>query len=160
MNTTRQGPRLPRLLSLPLRLAPGRLNSALAAHLLERVFAEQRSDGELDFMQGRTACIRLLDAGIELGLTVRVDGFAAHRMDRPVDLTIEGTAYDFLLLITGREDPDTLFFQRRLCMSGDTALGVHLKNFLASVDLDSLPLAGVVRPGLERGLDLYQRMLG
>ena len=67
--------------------------------------------------------------------------------------------YDFLLLIADREDPDTLFFQRRLRMSGDTALGVHLKNFLASVDLESLPLATLVRPGLDRALHLYERVL-
>jgi predicted lipid carrier protein YhbT len=35
-----------------------------------------------------------------------------------------------MLLAARREDADTLFFQRRLRMSGDTELGLYLKNFL------------------------------
>lgn len=46
------------------------------------------------------------------------------------DATIAGTAHEFLLLAARREDADTLFFQRRLKMSGDTELGLYLKNFL------------------------------
>ena len=160
MNTTPKHPQLPRILTLPLRLVPGRLHCVLAAQLLERVFAEQRADGELDFMEGKSLCIRVLDARIDLALMAGANGFESRPLEQSTDLTVEGTTYDFLLLITGREDPDTLFFQRRLRMSGDTALGVHLKNFLASVDLDSLPLATLVRPGLERGLHLYERILG
>lgn len=160
MNTTPKHPQLPRILTLPLRLVPGRLHGVLAAQLLERVFAEQRADGELDFMEGKSLCIRVLDARIDLALMAGANGFESRPLEQSTDLTVEGTTYDFLLLITGREDPDTLFFQRRLRMSGDTALGVHLKNFLASVDLDSLPLATLVRPGLERGLHLYERILG
>ncbi len=160
MKSTAKRPQLPRLLSFPLRLVPARLNSALTARVLEHIFAEQKNEGELDFMEHRTACIRVLDAGIELNITAGPDGFQSIPRGQDTDLTIEGMAYDYLLLITGREDPDTLFFQRRLRMSGDTALGVHLKNFLASVDPETLPLAGLVRPGLERGLSIYERVLG
>jgi predicted lipid carrier protein YhbT len=160
MSATPNGPRLPRLFSLPLRLLPSRAHGQVAALLLQRIFAEQHGDGELDFMAGRSARIRVSDAGVDLHITAGPEGFRALPRLGEVDLGIEGTAYDYLLLITGREDPDTLFFQRRLRMSGDTALGVHLKNFLASVDPDSLPLAGWVRPGLERGLNLYERVLG
>ena len=160
MKTTREYPQLPRILTLPLRLVPERVNGALAAGLLERVFAGHRADGELDFMEGRSIRIRVLDAGIDLSLAGNADGFESLSPETEPDLTVEGTTYDFLLLITGTEDPDTLFFQRRLRMSGDTALGVYLKNFLASVDLDSLPLATLVRPGLNRGLQLYERILG
>jgi O2-independent ubiquinone biosynthesis accessory factor UbiT len=113
----------------------------------------------LDFMEGKCVRIRALDAGIDLDLAAHAGSFESRPPEPTADLVIEGTAYDFLLLIAGREDPDTLFFQRRLRMSGDTALGVHLKNFLASVDLDSLPLATLARPGLDRGLLLFERVL-
>jgi len=160
MKTTPRSPQLPRILSLPMRLVPGRLHGIMAARLLEQVFAAQKSDGELDFMEGRSIRIRVLDARIELSLAANAAGFESLPLTHTADLVIEGKTYDYLLLITGREDPDTLFFQRRLRMSGDTALGVHLKNFLASVDLDALPLATLVRPGLDRGLLLYERILG
>ena len=36
-----------------------------------------------------------------------------------------------------KEDPDTLFFSRRLSMQGDTELGLLLKNTLDSLELPS-----------------------
>jgi predicted lipid carrier protein YhbT len=160
MTTPFRTPRFPRLPALPLRLLPQQLPNRLAAGLLERLFAEQRADGELDFLRGRTARIRVTDLDLSLTLRGGEQGLQADTGATAVDVQIEGLVYDYLLLISGREDPDTLFFQRRLRMSGDTALGVHLKNFLASVDPDSLPLAAVARPGLERGLRIYERLLG
>lgn len=160
MKTTPRRPRLPQALALPLRLVPGRMHGVLVARLLGLVFAAQKADGELAFMEGKSIRIRVLDAGIDLGLGAGANGFESRSREHAMDLVIEGTAYDFLRLIAGREDPDTLFFQRRLKMSGDTALGVHLKNFLASVDMDSLPLASLVRPGLDHGLLLYERVFG
>ncbi|MEW8562257.1 MAG: SCP2 sterol-binding domain-containing protein, partial [Candidatus Thiodiazotropha sp.] len=74
------------------------------------------------------------------------------------DLSITGTVYDYLLLISGKEDPDTLFFQRHLVMDGDTGLGVHLKNMLAAVELDQLPLPMDVRPYIDRLLRVYENL--
>ena len=49
-------------------------------------------------------------------------------------------AGDDLLLIAGRkQDPDTLFFQRRLQIEGDTELGLEVKNLIDAIDLDQLP---------------------
>ena len=73
------------------------------------------------------------------------------------DLSISGTVYDYLLLITGREDPDTLFFQRHLTMDGDTGLGVHLKNVLAAIEMERLPLPKRFRPAIDRCLSFYER---
>ncbi|HLV27960.1 MAG TPA: SCP2 sterol-binding domain-containing protein, partial [Burkholderiaceae bacterium] len=44
-------------------------------------------------------------------------------------------------LIQRGEDPDTLFFSRRLVMEGDTELGLLVKNTLDALDMD------VLRPG-------------
>jgi predicted lipid carrier protein YhbT len=43
---------------------------------------------------------------------------------------------DYWQLATRREDPDTLFFSRRLCIEGDTETGVHVKNLLDALDYD------------------------
>jgi predicted lipid carrier protein YhbT len=51
------------------------------------------------------------------------------------DLAISATAYDFLMLGTRQEDPDTLFFSRRLLVEGDTELGLIAKNTLDAVEL-------------------------
>ena len=39
-----------------------------------------------------------------------------------------------------REDPDTLFFTRRLVMTGDTELGLVVKNALDAIDWPRLAL--------------------
>ncbi len=159
MNPTRLRPRLPAPLARPFALVPERLQSLAAAQLINRVFARQRLDGELDFLKGRRVRIRVDDVGSGFSVQWGAQGFEAAAATAAADLTISGSLYDYMLLITAREDPDTLFFQRRLRMEGDTALGVYLKNFLAGLDPEELPLSHLVQPALQRGLDLYQRLV-
>ena len=54
------------------------------------------------------------------------------------DLTLSATAHDFLLLAQRQQDPDTLFFSRRLSMEGDTELGLVVKNALDAIELPVL----------------------
>jgi predicted lipid carrier protein YhbT len=62
-------------------------------------------------------------------LTLGAGGFtrAPHGQS---DIAITGKAYDFIELATGQEDYDTLFFNRRLRVEGNTEVGLELKNFL------------------------------
>ena len=63
-------------------------------------------------------------------------------MDRELkdDVCISGESPDFILLATRQADPDTLFFQRRIRIEGDTELGLGVKNTMDSMDWDDLPL--------------------
>lgn len=90
-------------------------------------------------LQGRHLRIRLSDAG--LGFDFRWDGerFRAVHGGAP-DLTISASAHDFLLLARREEDPDTLFFSRRLAMEGDTELGLLVKNTLDAIALPAFEL--------------------
>ncbi len=49
------------------------------------------------------------------------------------DVTMRGEVKVLLDVFTGRVDPDTVFFSRRLEITGDTAAAVHLKNILAAL---------------------------
>lgn len=49
------------------------------------------------------------------------------------DVTIRAGLRDYLALALRREDPDSLFFARRLVIEGDTALGLIVKNALDSL---------------------------
>jgi predicted lipid carrier protein YhbT len=118
----------------------------------------QIEEGELDFLEGRVVHIKVSDAGLDYALTMS-NGKISEAGGKRSELTITGSVYDYLLLITGREDPDTLFFQRHLVMDGDTGLGVHLKNMLAAVEPEDLPLPKEFRGVVERGLQLYERIL-
>jgi len=138
-----------------MRFMPERVHNIAASQLLLRVFAREIADGELDFLTGRSVRIRVVDA--RLSFALGFDGQRFYSEPGPADLTVSGSVYDFLLLVTGREDPDTLFFHRHLAMEGNTALGVHLKNFLASVEPSTLPLGRLFHPALQRCVELYER---
>ena len=66
--------------------------------------------------------------------------FGACQNKGEADLTISASAYDFVLLARRQEDPDTLFFSRRLSMEGDTELGLLVKNTLDAIELPVLNL--------------------
>jgi predicted lipid carrier protein YhbT len=93
---------------------------------------------ELDWqpLVGRRYAIRVKDLGLSLHFTVTQRGFAPD--NGAAELTISATARDFMLLLTRREDPDTLFFSRRLVSEGDTELGLSVKNLLDAVDPETV----------------------
>ena len=68
-------------------------------------------------------------------------GFSACRNSGAADLKISASAYDFVLLARRQEDPDTLFFSRRLSMEGDTELGLLVKNTMDAIELPMLDLS-------------------
>ena len=118
------------VLTLPLRLMPIGIHSQTLAAVLNRVLGESLASGELDFLEGRCVAIEIDDIGVRyrLGLADgRIRGFGAEVQPQAA---IAGGLKELLLLAARREDADTLFFSRRLRMSGNTELGLHLKNFL------------------------------
>ena len=100
------------------------------------MFRPELGEGELDFLDGHVMRIGVDDVHLEFRLTVEGDRIKAAPDGAATDLSIDGTAFNFLLLATRREDPDTLFFNRRLRLGGSTELGLHVKNFLDSVELE------------------------
>ena len=105
------------------------LNLALAHGVLERAAFEPLADRRLR--------IEASDAGTGITLTLGERGFVAA-MGR-ADVVIRARLADFVLLALRREDPDTLFFSRRLVIEGDTELGLSVKNALDALDWDRLP---------------------
>lgn len=91
-------------------------------------------------LAGHHLQMRVLDAGLTLDFTLTDQGFrrAPSAAGRKPDLIISATTRDFMALALREEDPDTLFFSRRLRMEGDTELGLLVKNTLDAVDWDAL----------------------
>jgi len=97
---------------------------------------------------GRHYAIRVKDLGLSLRFTVTQRGFAPDTLLQgrgAAELTISATARDFLLLLSRREDPDTLFFSRRLVSEGDAELGLTVKNLLDALDPETV-LRGLPGP--------------
>jgi len=131
-----QQPKIPAPLALPLALIPTRLNSAILVRVLNHLFAPELADGELDFLAGKQMLITVADARLSYRVTLDNGLLAAVGEGRTDDLSIAGNVYDFLLLATRREDTDTLFFNRRLKLGGDTELGLYVKNFLDGLEIE------------------------
>lgn len=108
------------------------LKQLVAEAPLNRLFADALADGEFDDFAGRR--IRLEVNGGQPGLTF---GFWAGRLrivDGAGEVTIRGSLSAFKTLADRKQDPDKLFFQRRLVIEGDTELGLALKNLLDSLE--------------------------
>jgi predicted lipid carrier protein YhbT len=89
----------------------------------------------LEMLVGKRFCIRVVDAGMTLRFGYGERGFRPLFDAARADLTISARARDFIALMAREEDPDTLFFNRRLLMEGDTDLGLLVKNTLDGIDL-------------------------
>ena len=114
---------------------------------LNRCLAQPLRDGGFDLLRGRWMCLRVQDVGVCWYLTLGRDGLrVASRAE--AEVTISGNWREFLLLASRQEDPDTLFFRRRLLIEGETELGLGLKNLIDSLDSDVLP--GWLWWGMER----------
>lgn len=85
-------------------------------------------------LTGRRVEIAVSDWGVRFRVGVTPDRFVPLAPSAIVDLSITATARDFGLLASGEEDADTLYFDRRVVVEGDTELALLIKN-----TLDALP---------------------
>jgi predicted lipid carrier protein YhbT len=137
----RLGGRLPQL---PPSLAfVAGLNLALGRVIPREPLAE---------LAGKRFAIRVLDAGLTLRFAYSTRGFRPIFDNAKPDLTISARSRDFIALMAREEDPDTLFFSRRLLMEGDTDLGLLVKNTLDGIDLPRLDAARLAPAELLRRL--------
>ncbi len=138
---TSQSPRLPAPINALTSRLPAYPGSVLFVTGLNTLLLRHLPADTLLALQGRLLRIRVIDAGIELDFTYAEKAFKAARHREDVDLTIAASVHDFLCLIQRDEDPDTLFFSRRLVMEGDTELGLMVKNTLDALDMSSLSVS-------------------
>lgn len=122
----------------PGRVIPFQFQKIALEQALALVFREQLRAGLLEFLNGRWLAIAIEDAGIEWLVSCNSRGFEVRRGGK-ADTTFRGNLQEFVLLASRRQDPDTLFFQRRLSVTGDTALGLSCKNLMDAVEWDRWP---------------------
>ena len=125
---------------------------------MNAMFVKLLETGELEFLAERVMNVIVSDA--ELRFSVRLDQnkLRAGVEASEADLTIEGTVYTFLLLATRKEDADTLFFRRQLKTSGDTELGLYVKNFLDGLEPETLPYHRTIDAVLRKSLAVADRV--
>ncbi|CAM3814081.1 SCP2 domain-containing protein [Rahnella bruchi] len=146
----RQGPSL---LSVPLKFTPFALQRQVLQQVLSWQFRQALADGELDFLEGRWLKIDVSDLNLTWLMSVE-EGKLVIAGSGEADVSFSGNANDLILIAARKEDPDTLFFQRRLRIEGDTELGLYVKNLMDSIDLDTMPL--LLKNGLLRLADFVE----
>src|SRR5699024_3811151 len=134
------------MLSIPLRYTPFIAKKYVIEQLIHWVFNKSIADGELDFLQGHWLKIEVTDLQLNWFLTLQ-DGRLVVSDAQAADVIFRGSANDLILIAARKEDPDSLFFQRRLVIEGDTELGLYVKSLMSSIDLDSMPK--FLRSGLQ-----------
>lgn len=97
-------------------------------------------DDSLELLEDRTFLIEVTDTGGRAFFTYR-GGLFRPLFAPPAapDLAFRANLSAFLQIAARQEDPDTLFFNRTLCIEGDTELGLIVKNMLDAVEWPRLP---------------------
>ena len=108
-------------------------------------------------LENRTVTIQITDIPWEMHFLIR-DRYIMQGEAAESDVVISGKLAGFIDLLGGEEDPDALFFQRRLNMEGDTETGVHVKNLLDSLEYDwDAHFDAVLVPALADRAKLWRR---
>ncbi len=126
-----------RSVQLPLPAYPG---SWLFARLLNATVAPQLLPDVRAALEGKRMRLKVTSVGVAFDVSWRGKGFTALRPQVQPDLTIGASLHDLWLLARREEDPDSLFFSRRLILEGDTELGLLFKNSIDAFDFGAFDL--------------------
>lgn len=149
-----------------LKYAPFDPQRFVLERLLREAYPEALRDGAFEPLRGRWLRLELLpatgagttghgrvlratpagravtardDADPGWNVTLGRDGLVLAAAPVRWDVRIAASLDDFVLLANQQADPDTLFFQRRLVIEGDTELGLVVKHLIFGNELSGLP---------------------
>lgn len=122
--------------TFPFRLVPGSIQAAMLTMFINHMLCGQLLKSRLRELDGRSVTVHVIDIPWLMHFHIRYGQIWAAADLPATDVTISGKLHSFMQLLGGREDPDTLFFQRKLSVEGDTDTGVHVKNLLDTLDYD------------------------
>lgn len=150
------------ILRSPVHFLPTKVHNKLLLEAMKAIFKEALEDGDFEFLQEKWLKIHIRD--LKLSWYISYDeALLVADTPKQEDVSFSADLNDLVLIAGRKEDPDTLFFQRRLTIEGDTELGLEVKNLMDSVDLDALPkpmfsalmrLANFVQLGLQSSQNL------
>lgn len=125
-------------LGAALRMLPDAVHNRVFAALLNHLLKGQPAADELGPLEGKRICLTVTDHSGSVCFKVARNGVTPWdcKSDRDWDVRIRGRLEDFWRLAARSEDPDTLFFSRRLDLEGETEAGLYLKNLLDTTEPD------------------------
>ena len=131
---------LPKALLLPFAKLPGCVQQSVIKKVLSQVLKPSLELGELDFLNRNYLEVVITDVALTFYISVEEANLIVQS-ERPLggNVSFQGNSNYMLLMMSREIDPDTLFFQRKLLMTGDTELGLEIKNFLDDFDMTQVP---------------------
>lgn len=136
----------PKVAKGPVAAVPFKMKAQILERLLGLVLSEQAKDDELDFLIGNWVGIEIKDLGLTFEVSYQ-NQWHVRALAKP-EVIFSANSKELILVAAGKEDPDTLFFQRKLNIEGDTELGLEVKNLLLSIEFDTMP--SPIRHGVEQ----------
>ncbi|WP_430461104.1 ubiquinone anaerobic biosynthesis accessory factor UbiT [Thalassolituus sp. LLYu03] len=114
--------------------APSAVQQLVISKIINRTLEPEIKSGDFLFLKNRVARIEIPD--LNFSFSVASDG---NKLQIGVPAKVEEVRFradlqSILDIINRNADPDTLFFRRRLLITGDTELGLELKNLLDRID--------------------------
>lgn len=119
---------------------PAYPGSWLFARMLNATLAPQLAPDTRAGLEGKLLQLRVTDLGLAFNVSWQGRAFSARPAGATPDLAVGACLHDLWLLARREEDPDSLFFRRRLVLEGDTELGLLFKNALDAFDLGAFDL--------------------
>lgn len=121
-----------------LRFVPDKVHIHLISRLGGHLMKGQAITSRLDYMEGKRLQLTIKDTGNCWKFIIRNNRLLDEKKSNTVaDVHIQGDLKTFLLLATGNEDPDSLFFSRHLSIEGNTEDGLYIKNLIDAMDFDT-----------------------
>ncbi|WP_232803546.1 SCP2 sterol-binding domain-containing protein [Motilimonas sp. E26] len=129
----------PQLLRVPAQTMPFPLQRVCLENALNRLLATSIEDEELTFLADKWLKVTVTDLDLSWCMTLKGQKIQVAAPQQVADVSFMGVLNDLILIAGRKEDADTLFFQRRLQIEGDTELGLEVKNLLDGFDMTLLP---------------------
>jgi len=129
------------ILRSPVQILPNTVQNKVLLEGLKQVFHEALVDGDFEFLEEKWLKVSINDMNLNWFISYDDGKLIVSDSEENEDVSFSGKLNDLVLIAGRKEDPDTLFFQRRLSIEGDTELGLEVKNLMDSVDLDAMPKA-------------------
>jgi len=145
----------PALIRVPAKMTPFAIQKKVMLDGLAMVFKEALEDGDFEFLEDRWLKVEVRDLGLQWYISYQDEQLVVSEHAEQEDVSFSGECNDLVLIAARKEDPDTLFFQRRLRIEGDTELGLEVKNLMDSIDLELLPAP--VKFVLQQSADFIQK---
>lgn len=134
---------IPRLMLSPFSKLPASIQELFVEQIINAIFRQSIEDEELHFLENKWLAINITDAEYRCFISLTINESAKLVAKKSItnepSVEFSATTEALALLMNKQEDPDTLFFKRALMVTGDTELGLEIKNFLDDLEMNHVP---------------------